>query len=174
MPGKYLLDTSILIQAVLLRELGALAREVEAYPDEDALWRRVPGITNSGGTLARHLAGNIQHFVGAVLGDTGYVRDREAEFSQRVDRATLLAEIEAARRAVETVLTELAAERLEADFPAPVAKRTVRTGDFLLHLVSHFAYHLGQVDYHRRMVTGDATTVNAVAAAELPGRPAGG
>jgi hypothetical protein len=64
------------------RDLDALAREVALFPDDEALWRKVPGIANAGGNLALHVAGNLRHFVGAMLGDTGYMRDREAEFGR--------------------------------------------------------------------------------------------
>lgn len=71
------------VRLVLVRELEAFCREVEAFPDDERLWQTLPGITNACGNLARHVAGNLQHFVGARLGGTGYVRHREAEFSQR-------------------------------------------------------------------------------------------
>src|SRR5207244_10417693 len=90
------------IAAIMSRDLRALRREIEAYRDERDLWRGAPGISNCGGTLALHLAGNIQFFVGTVLGATGYVRDRDAEFGRRdVPRTELLREIDAALAAVE-------------------------------------------------------------------------
>src|SRR3989442_9068567 len=90
------------IAAILRRDLGALRREIEAYADDRDLWRVAPGISNCAGTLALHLAGNIQFFIGAVLGGTGYVRDRDAEFARRdIPRAELLREIDAALAAVE-------------------------------------------------------------------------
>jgi hypothetical protein len=71
------------IGTMMLRELVTLRKQIEAYPSDESLWKVVPGISNSGGTLALHLAGNLQHFIGAVLGSTGYIRDRDAEFSVR-------------------------------------------------------------------------------------------
>ena len=152
------------------RDLRALAREVEAYPDERDLWRIPPGVANSAGTLALHLAGNVQHYLGAVLGGTGYHRDRPAEFAQRnVSRAELLGRIEAARAAVRAAAARADDERLAADFPEPVGGVRIEAGAYLVHLVAHFAYHLGQIDYHRRLVTGDLRGVDAVRVAELPG-----
>ncbi|HEX2719050.1 MAG TPA: hypothetical protein VHM67_15380, partial [Gemmatimonadaceae bacterium] len=85
------------IQHILTRELLALRRGIEAYPDDASVWRPMPGIANVGGTLALHIAGNLQHFIGAVLGGTGYVRDRDAEFARRdVSRDEILREIDAA------------------------------------------------------------------------------
>lgn len=157
------------IRTLLMRELRTLAREVDAYPTDALLWRLVPGIPNSGGTLALHLAGNLEHFVGAVLGGTGYVRDRDAEFSTReLARAEVRARVESAARAVDAALSHLTAERCEASYPMDVGGRPVRAGDFLVHLVAHTAYHVGQIDYHRRFLDPDAQGVGAVSTAELP------
>jgi uncharacterized damage-inducible protein DinB len=156
------------VAAILDRDLQALAREVEAYPDEGALWQLPEGVVNSAGTLVLHLTGNIQHFLGARLADTGYVRDRPAEFSARgVPRAALLRQIEAARTAVRAAAAKLTAEALELDFPEAVGGMRVATGEYLIHLVSHFSYHLGQVDYHRRLVTRNARGVDAIRTGEL-------
>jgi hypothetical protein len=157
------------VQAVLLRELGAVRRTVEAYPDDASVWAERAGFPNPGGTLVLHLAGNLQHYLGAVLGKTGYRRDRTAEFSRRdVSRAVLLGEIENARRAIERGMAALSEEPFSAPYPEQIAGRTVATGDFLVHLATHLAYHLGQLDYHRRLVTGERRSVEAVAVTELP------
>jgi hypothetical protein len=156
------------IAAILSRDLRALRREIEAYTDERDLWRVAPGISNCGGTLALHLAGNIQFFVGTVLGATGYVRDRDAEFGRRdVPRAELLREIDAALVAVERGTARLTDAALSQPYPQPPGGLAVTTGDFLLHLVAHFTYHLGQLDYHRRLLTGTAGQIRAVALGEL-------
>lgn len=154
---------------VLTRELRAFKRELEAYPDEASVWRPVPGLPNSGGTLALHVAGNLQHFLGAILGRDGYKRDRDSEFARRdVPRSELIAGIDAAIASVERTLGNLSEATLAAPYPEPVAKRTVSTHDFLVHLATHLAYHLGQLDYHRRAVTGNAQGVDAVSVRELP------
>lgn len=156
------------VAAILDRDLRALSREVMAYSDESALWETPRGITNSGGTLALHLAGNIRHFLGARLGGTGFVRDRPAEFAARaVPRATILAQIEEARAAVRAAAARLADGGEDEDYPEVVAGSRVATGEYLIHLVSHFAYHLGQLDYHRRLVTGDPKGLDAVRPTEL-------
>jgi uncharacterized damage-inducible protein DinB len=156
------------IAAILDRDLRTLRREVEAYADERDLWRTAPGTPNVAGTLVLHLAGNLQHYIGACLGGSGYVRDRAAEFARRdVPRAELIREIEAARAAVTTALAGLTEKRLAGDFPEPIADRRVATGEYLVHLATHFAYHLGQIDYHRRLVTGNRDGVGAMRPAEL-------
>jgi uncharacterized damage-inducible protein DinB len=155
------------IGSILERDLRALRREVEAYADEVDLWRVLPGTTNSAGTLVLHLAGNLQHFFGARLGRTGYVRDRPAEFSRRVERAELLREIEAAQAAVSAGLASLTASQITAEFPEAVADTRLTTGEYLVHLVTHLAYHLGQIDYHRRAVTRSEKTIGAMHPGEL-------
>ena len=157
------------LEAILLRDLAAVRRSVEAYPDEASLWATRPGLPNVGGTLALHLAGNLQHYLGAVLGQSGYRRDRDAEFARRdVPRAELLTELEAARTAIGRGMAAAGKSDLSALYPEPIAGRRVAVEAFLLHLATHLAYHLGQLDYHRRAVTGDRTSVGALAAAELP------
>ncbi len=165
------MSSSLLLRSVatiLDRDLCTLRREVEAYPDDHALWQAVPGITNVGGTLALHLAGNLQHYIGARLGRTGYVRDRAAEFSRRdVPRSELLSQIEAARSAVKAGLSGAKQADVNAEYPETIAGSRVTTGDYLIHLATHLVYHLGQIDYHRRVVTGTAFAVDAVRPSEL-------
>ena len=155
------------VASLLARELRTLRREIDAYPSDAALWAMPPGTANSGGTLVLHLLGNLQSYVGARLAGSDYVRDRDAEFARRdVPRAAMREEIDRAIAAVER-LSVVDPARLDDDFPDAVGGWTVRTDDFLLHLVAHCAYHVGQLDYHRRLVTGDARGVGAVAIGEL-------
>lgn len=161
--------TGATIAAVICRELGAIERELGAYQSEDQIWAVPAGLPNSGGTLALHAAGNLQHFIGAVLGGTGYVRDRDAEFSRRdVPRAELIAELQRATDAVRRTLPSLNPAQFEESYPLPVANRRVNTGEFMAHLATHLAYHVGQIDFHRRVVTLDASGIGAVSPTELP------
>ena len=156
------------LQALLHRELAAVRRSVDAYPDDTSLWAERPGLPNTGGNIVLHLAGNLQHFFGAVLGKTGYVRERDLEFSRRgLPRAELLTQLDAADKAVDAGMKSVSAERFAQAYPEQVAGRTISTQDFIVHLLSHLAYHLGQLDYHRRVVTGDGTSIGAVPVKEL-------
>jgi hypothetical protein len=166
-----------ILSRMIRRELATLERELQAYADERDIWHTPPGITNSAGTLALHLVGNLRHFVGGVLGGSGYVRNRPAEFADRdVPRSDVIDQIRRASADVERALRRLGPERLDALYPLEVAGTRLRTLDFLIHLEAHLAYHIGQVDYHRRVVTGDGASVGAVAPAELhtaaPAEPA--
>lgn len=156
------------LKTIMARELRALARELQAYPDDASVWRTFPGIPNSAGTLVLHLAGNLRYYIGTKLGGGGYVRDRQAEFSRRdLPRRELLAEVERAIAAVEDTLPRVSDQMLAGDYPEPVGGKTVRTGEFLLHLATHLGWHLGQLDYHRRMITADAGKIGAIAIGEL-------
>lgn len=156
------------ITQIICRDLEGLKRELQAYPDEADIWRTPPGVTNSAGTLALHLAGNLRHYIGAVLGNSGYVRNREAEFALRnVPRAEILAQIDAAVVEVTAALAVFPPEKLAEEYPLVIGGVNVQTRDWLLHLVSHLAYHLGQIDYHRRLVTGQPEGVRAVSVREL-------
>jgi len=161
------------ITNVITRELKALRREIESYPSDSDLWEVRPGITNPGGNLALHLAGNLQYFVGNVLGKNGYVRNRNAEFADRdVPRAELLREIDNAIAAVEMGMRSVNEADLAKPFPEAVGGVSSTTGAFLAHFATHLAYHLGQVDYHRRILTGESKTVTAMALTELGGKKA--
>lgn len=157
-----------IVHDLLLRDLRGLEREISAFPDDASVWRTHPGIANTAGTLALHCAGNIQHFIGARLTNSGYVRQRDLEFSRRdVPRAEIVAELRRAIAAVER-LDENAARSLPAVFPDPFGGKQVATDAMLVQIAVHLGYHLGQVDYHRRMTTGEPKTVDAVAASEMP------
>lgn len=147
------------VERLLTRELDGLGREVGLFPDDRQLWVTPVGISNAAGNLALHVAGNLQHFVGALLGGTGYVRDRDREFATRTGtRAHVHQELQAAARAVESTLARMDTAALQLPMPGAPNALTIRTDLFLLHLVSHAAFHLGQAGYVRRIVCGDATS----------------
>lgn len=151
------------IGRLLERDLQTLQLEIAAYPDDDSLWRTVPGIANAGGTLALHLVGNLRHFIGAILGGSNYVRDREREFSERgLTRADVCARVAETQREVARVMHALDPARLDETFPITVLETSLVTSVFLLHLCTHLTYHVGQMDYHRRITTGQATTVKTI------------
>ena len=156
------------LASTLDRELRGVLRQLEAYPDERLLWQPVAALPNTAGTLALHLAGNLQHFFGAGFAGNGYVRNREAEFARRdVSRAELAAEIERARAAVAAGVERVRPADLEVDAPEPLGGYRVRVGDMLVHAVAHVAYHLAQIDAHRRTVTVDVTSLGMLRPDEL-------
>ena len=147
------------VLVVLTRELDGFTRELELFPDDKSVWRTVPGVTNSAGNLALHVSGGLQYLIGAVLGGTGYVRNRDAEFGRGSGaRSEVIVELDRATAVVREVLPQLSDSALAADFPEPMLGVRVRTGRFLLHLCAHAAFHLGQAGYLRRAMTGSSAT----------------
>lgn len=140
------------ISKVMNRHLTSLKKEVNAYTHADDMWIKAGDIPNSAGNLVLHLCGNLQHFIGAVLGGTGYVRDREAEFNrQHVPVEELNTLIDQTMSVVTSTLLTYAGD-LKEEYPEGVFKEPITTEFFLIHLTSHLGYHLGQVNYHRRLI----------------------
>ena len=138
--------------SIYKRDLDKLKTEIDQYESDEKLWLVATGITNSGGNLALHLVGNLKHFIGAVLGGTGYVRDRDAEFTaKRVSRAQLIAAVDETTEIVSTTLAKLTGDELAATYPIDVFGQPMTTEYFIIHLATHFNYHLGQINYHRRL-----------------------
>ncbi len=135
------------------RDLKKLKAEIEQFEDESDLWKTSGGITNSAGNLCQHLIGNLQHFIGATFGDSGYVRDRDAEFATTgTSKADLLSNIDSTAKVLKVTLEKLTDEDLAKTFPIEVFGSPMTTGGFLTHLTTHLNYHLGQINYHRRLL----------------------
>lgn len=151
------LKHTIMLMSSLLslfeRDLNRLKNEMEAYRDEKKIWHIEKQIANSAGNLCLHLTGNLRHFIGSQMGDSGYIRDREAEFgSKDISRAELLKLIDITAKEVREVLSNFDDSILEVEFPVVVFKEPMTTGFFLVHLSGHLNYHLGQINYHRRLL----------------------
>lgn len=138
---------------LITRDLQKLKMELEEYESESSIWKIEKGIANSAGNLTLHLIGNLKHFVGMVLGETDYHRQRELEFSLRdVPLTILLAQLDETIEVVESVIPTLTVEALQNEYPIQVFGKPMTTEYFLLHLATHLSYHLGQVNYHRRLL----------------------
>ena len=144
----------VVLLEIFERDINKLKDEINLYKDENSLWIVKGGISNSAGNLCLHLIGNLNHFIGAVLGNTGYVRNREKEFSAKnLTRKELNKEIEKIIDVVNKTLNNLSEKDFEADFPLEKHGKIVKTDFMLLHLLTHFNYHLGQINYHRRLIS---------------------
>lgn len=136
------------------RDLYKLKIEIESYSNERNLWLVEKGITNSAGNLCLHLVGNLNAFIGAQLGNSNYIRQRDLEFSNKnVPRSELLKMVDDTIAVVENTLGKLKEQDLEKEYPLLVFKEKTTTEYFLMHLVTHLTYHLGQINYHRRLLS---------------------
>jgi uncharacterized damage-inducible protein DinB len=141
------------LKTLFSRDLNKLREELESYQNEENIWKIDKNILNSAGNLCLHLIGNLNTYIGAELGGTHYVRNRPEEFSKKdVPRVQLVQQIEQTIAVVDTALAALTKDRLESEYPLEVLAGKMSTEFFLVHLVMHLSYHLGQVNYHRRML----------------------
>ena len=137
------------------RDLNKLKEEINLYSEESKIWVLKGEIKNSAGNLALHLIGNLNHFIGAILGNSGYLRNRDAEFSDKnIPRAEMINNIDKTIVVIKSSLSKISDEDLKKDYPVKVLKDkvTMKTVYFLIHLLGHLNYHLGQINYHRRLL----------------------
>ncbi len=141
------------LKSLFDRDLKRLSKEMESYQSENNLWIVDKDISNSAGNLCLHLIGNLNWFIGAQLGETGYIRHRDLEFSSKnVPRTELLQEIDNTRAMIHQSLDKISEDQLEQEYPLMVLKQETSTYYFLVHLLTHLSYHLGQINYHRRLL----------------------
>jgi len=141
------------LRTLFTRDLHRLQKEITGYTDEANLWKVDHQISNSGGNLALHLVGNLNTFIAGEIGKSGYVRQRDQEFNLKdVPRTELLKMIKDTSLAVDSALEQMDASLLEAEYPIPVFKEPLTYLQFLMHLTTHLTYHLGQINYHRRLI----------------------
>ncbi len=135
------------------RDLLRLEEEINLYPTEESIWKLDGEIKNTAGNLCLHLCGNLQHYIGRNLGRIPYARNRENEFSAKgISKAELIVEVQKTRQAVRESLETLKPSILETEYPEKIYDYPMTTGYFLIHLTAHLNYHLGQINYHRRIL----------------------
>ena len=152
-----LISKLILMQKSLIklfnRDLDKVKEELNSYSDESLIWKVDKNISNCSGNLALHLVGNLNHFIGATLGETGYIRQRDLEFSQKnISVSDILKRIDDTKTMISETLEKLSDEDLQKEYRRNPFEDYMTTAYFLLHLKSHLAYHLGQINYHRRLL----------------------
>ncbi|MNQ12808.1 hypothetical protein D3C85_257200 [compost metagenome] len=135
------------------RDLDKLKFEIESYEFEKQIWAIDKNISNSAGNLCLHLVGNLNTYIGAEIDKTGYVRNRPLEFSLKdIPKSELIQKVEDTISVVNNALNNLTEADLETIYPQIVFEKEMTTGFFLIHLSTHLAYHLGQINYHRRLL----------------------
>ncbi len=140
------------LSAVFEKDLISLKTEIEAYTDEEKLWIKAEGINNSAGNLCLHILGNLNNYIGAILGNTGFVRNRPSEFSEITTKDNLLKSLDETTEMVKKTISNLDFDVFDQTYPDNVFGREMKTDYFLIHLVGHLNYHLGQINYHRRIL----------------------
>ncbi|WP_338759428.1 DinB family protein [Bernardetia sp. ABR2-2B] len=141
------------LRTLFERDIIRVKTEIESYKNEENMWKLDGEILNSAGNLCLHLIGNLNHFIGAGIGKTGYVRKRELEFSQKnIPREKLIKELEDVVKVVDDSIKSLTEEELYAETSVPKFTEKQTTAFLLLHLHAHLNYHLGQINYHRRLL----------------------
>ncbi|HEX5111799.1 MAG TPA: DUF1572 family protein [Saprospiraceae bacterium] len=147
------MTTVVSLKSIFRRDLEKLQSEIEYYNDEKRIWHVEGNIANTAGNLCMHLIGNLNAYIGAELGKTGYIRNRPLEFSIRnVPRHELVKKINDTIKVVEMSLDKVTEDQLDEEYPLLVFEEKMTTGYFLIHLAAHLSYHLGQINYHRRLL----------------------
>lgn len=135
------------------RDMLRIIDELNQYTDEKLIWKKAGSISNSAGNLTLHLIGNLNHFIGYAIGNTGYIRNRDLEFSTTFSsRDELISSLNRTISTVKLSLSKLKDDDLYTTFPLLKHDETVTFEHMLLHLFAHLSYHLGQINYHRRLL----------------------
>ena len=141
------------LKILFARDLKRLRNEIELYNNENNLWKIENNISNSAGNLCLHLIGNLNTYIGKEIGKIDYIRNSELEFSlKNISKAELLKNIDETILIVESSLNKLTQEDLIKVYPVIIFDSATSTEYLLMHLTTHLAYHLGQINYHRRLL----------------------
>jgi hypothetical protein len=135
------------------RDLNKLKIEIQSYQNETKIWYTDKEISNSAGNLCLHIIGNLNTYIGAQIGKTKYIRNRELEFSNKdVPKSVLLAQIDDTILMLNQSLKMVSNEELQKEYPLLIFENKTSTEFLLIHLTTHLAYHLGQINFHRRLL----------------------
>ncbi len=141
--------------ALFRRDITRLAQELRALPEDGPLWTKPPGVGNSIGNLVLHLEGNLREYIGRQLGGVTYTRQRDLEFSQTgLNPHDLRTRMDALIAIIPDIVAALPDAELERIYPEKHHGRSLSTAQFLMSVHGHLNYHLGQIDYLRRILTG--------------------
>jgi len=144
------------VKSLFNRDLNRLKKEIESYTSEEKIWIIDKQIANSSGNLCLHIAGNLNTYIGKELGGINYIRNRDQEFSLKyIPRTELVKKITGLMSMIDQVLSKLDESELSKEYPLFVLDTRTSTEYMLVHLATHLAYHLGQVNYHRRLLDSE-------------------
>lgn len=132
---------------------------VAPLTDDQINWRH-PTLSNTIGILLRHIAGSERHWIAEVVGGRPIERVRDAEFEHEdLEKGPLLDGLHDALGLVKDVLEQTTTADIRQTIQGEWRRRphTYTKGWALLHSVQHTAYHLGQIQLFRKMVTEGTT-----------------
>ena len=137
----------------ILNKINKLKSEINSYQNENKIWHIEKSVSNSAGNLCLHLIGNLNTYIGAQIGNTNYIRNRELEFSDKfVPKTALLVQIDTTIKIINSTLHQLSDDDLRQEHPYLVFENKTSIAYLLLHLTTHLTYHLGQINYHKRLL----------------------
>ena len=138
------------------RDLARLGQQIEAFPNDETLWQTLPGVLNPAGNLVLHIEGNLLEYVGRQLGGLPYRRNRDVEFSSKgVSKDEIGTRIAELKQSIPAIIHDLSPEQMDMEYPEMVLEVVTTTRQFLIHLYGHLNWHLGQIDYLRRILIAD-------------------
>lgn len=135
------------------RDIDKLIEEINLFKKEKNIWKIKGTVKNTAGNLTLHLLGNLNHFIGRTLGHTDYIRRREDEFSIKgIPREKLVTDLILLKETIKNSLEKISIEDMKKEFPLKIKEEVLTVELMLIFLLNHFNYHLGQVNYLRRLI----------------------
>ena len=152
------MSTATELASLFTRDLNRLRKQIASFSNDEALWQTLPGVINPAGNLALHLEGNLREYVGRQLGQQPYNRTRDLEFSLKgLSRDEVGSRLEELSQTIPSIIERLSLDQMEMEYPQVVLDVAMTTQQFLFHLYGHLNWHLGQIDYLRRMLEPDGS-----------------
>ena len=135
------------------RDIQRVIDEIALFKDEANIWKICGSTKNSAGNLALHLIGGLNYLIGTNLFHTGYVRNRDAEFTTKgIEKEQLIEQLKELNSMIGKTISSLTEEQLDSSFPIFFDKENATVNYVLTQLLLHLNYHLGQINYLRRIL----------------------
>lgn len=152
-PEIFNMITTVLID-LYSREIERLKTEITAFEADELLWKQPDAQIPAAGNTCLFIAGTLQHFIGNMIGDSGYIRNKEAEMKARnLSRERLIEEVDNTKRVVVDTLEQVTKADLQKVFPTKEFEEDVTTEYYLIHLLKNLSFHIGQIAILRSLVS---------------------
>lgn len=145
-----------------------VAKQVHKWADplsQEQFWRNPYGYGNSVGHLVLHLTGNLSYYIGTRIAETGYIRNRDLEFTEtrKLPKDEVLKKFD---DTVAMVANTIRKQRPEDWMKAYSAERESEAKErfmILLRCAGHAYHHVGQIVYLSKQLTKEAGQHSATA-----------